>query len=101
MNGNLETEEYAEGIYVGYRYFDSFGIEPLFSFGYGLSYTEFDIRLCGINTASKGVTVTVEVENNRNNIQLEKKLCRFMLLFLRMEAEKNSVVWSDMKRQKN
>ena len=63
MNGNLETEEYAEGIYVGYRYFDSFGIEPLFSFGYGLSYTEFDIRLCGINTASKGVTVTVEVEN--------------------------------------
>ena len=31
--------------------------------GYGLSYTEFDIRLCGINTASKGVTVTVEVEN--------------------------------------
>ena len=63
LNGNLETEEYAEGIYVGYRYFDSFGIEPLFSFGYGLSYTEFDIRLCGINTASKGVTVTVEVEN--------------------------------------
>ena len=63
MNGNLETEEYAEGIYVGYRYFDSFGIEPLFSFGYGLSYTEFDIRLCGINTDSKGVTVTVEVEN--------------------------------------
>ena len=63
LNGNLETEEYAEGIYVGYRYFDSFGIEPLFSFGYGLSYTEFNIRLCGINTDSKGVTVTVEVEN--------------------------------------
>ena len=63
LNGNLETEEYAEGIYVGYRYFDSFGIEPLFSFGYGLSYTEFDIRLCDINTDSKGVTVTVEVEN--------------------------------------
>ncbi len=74
MNGNLETEEYAEGIYVGYRYFDSFGIEPLFSFGYGLSYTEFDIRLCGINTASKGVTVTVEVEKHRNNIQ-RKRSC--------------------------
>ena len=29
LNGNLETEEYAEGIYVGYRYFDSFGIEPI------------------------------------------------------------------------
>ena len=37
LNGNLELEEYKEGIYVGYRYFDSFGVEPLFPFGFGLS----------------------------------------------------------------
>ena len=30
LNGNLELEEYKEGIYVGYRYFDSFGVKPLF-----------------------------------------------------------------------
>ena len=101
MNGNLETEEYAEGIYVGYRYFDSFGIEPLFSFGYGLSYTEFDIRLCGINTASKGVTVTVEVENTGTTYSGKEVVQIYASLPSGWEAEKNFVVWSDMKRQKN
>lgn len=36
-----DTVEYKEGIYVGYRYYDSFDVEPEFCFGHGLSYTTF------------------------------------------------------------
>jgi len=41
--GDRNDSDYKEGIYVGYRYFDSAAIEPLFPFGFGLSYTEFEI----------------------------------------------------------
>ena len=40
--GEKDVVEYREGIFVGYRYYDSKEIKPLFPFGYGLSYTEFE-----------------------------------------------------------
>lgn len=39
--GKEATVEYREGIYVGYRYYDTANVEVLFPFGYGLSYTTF------------------------------------------------------------
>lgn len=41
LDGNTETEKYYDDIYVGYRYYESFGKKPLYPFGYGLSYTDF------------------------------------------------------------
>ena len=58
---------YAEGIYVGYRHFDKAGLEPLFCFGQGLSYTTFEykkLKLSGKKMKPDGsVTATVEITN--------------------------------------
>ena len=66
LNGNLEKEYYKEGIYVGYRYFDSFGVTPAYPFGFGLSYTEFDIRFDSLTSKGTQLTVAAEVTNTGN-----------------------------------
>ena len=63
LNGDLEKEVYREGIYVGYRYFDSFGVRPLWSFGYGLSYTSFRLELCGLKQEQSSVRAEISVTN--------------------------------------
>lgn len=63
LDGNLATDEYRDGIYVGYRYFDSFGVKPLFPFGYGLSYTSFSIGFEEVQITETGIEVIVTVEN--------------------------------------
>ena len=67
QDGNVYKEKYKEGIYVGYRYFDSFGVEPKYSFGYGLSYTKFDFECKEISVNGDMVTLNVEVKNIGKN----------------------------------
>ena len=55
---------FSEGVLVGYRWFDDQKIEPLFPFGYGLSYTSFAMSgLNAISNADGGATVTLHVKN--------------------------------------
>lgn len=56
---------YKEGIYVGYRYFNSFNIKVAYPFGFGLSYTKFGYSNLKLGTAtfSKKLTATVTVTN--------------------------------------
>ena len=59
---------YQEGIYVGYRYYTSFGVKPAYEFGYGLSYTHFtysDLKMSAA-TMKGSVKVTVTVTNTGN-----------------------------------
>jgi beta-glucosidase len=70
VNGNATgatTVEYSEELEIGYRWFDARRIEPLFPFGYGLSYTTFRLSGLEVTPATSGgterITVSFFVEN--------------------------------------
>ncbi len=70
-----QTVSYDEGILVGYRWFDTKNIEPLYPFGYGLSYTNFDFSNPKLNKQeaySKDETLTLSV-NVKNTGEMDGK----------------------------
>lgn len=65
--GEGDRVRYQEGIFIGYRYYDKKDIEPLFPFGYGLSYTTFEYNDIEVSknemNDDEELTVTVTVKN--------------------------------------
>ena len=72
---NIDYTNYEEDIYVGYRYFDSFGKPVAYPFGFGLSYTTFGYENLNITEANGIYTIKVDVKNTgskagRNVVEL-------------------------------
>ena len=67
FGGENKEVWYSEGIYVGYRWYDSRHIDPFYPFGFGLSYTNFEIEdtfvPAEINVDKENITVDVTIKN--------------------------------------
>ena len=61
--GDPDDTHYREGVYVGYRFYDSVGKEPLFPFGFGLGYTSFDVQIRQVSLDGARVSIDVDVTN--------------------------------------
>ena len=97
-----KDEQYGEGLFVGYRYYDKRNLAPLFPFGHGLSYTRFDYRSLttpdaaapgqpieiGLSVRNDGARAGAEVvqlyvgERNPAETRPPKELKRFAKIFL-------------------
>ena len=61
--GDPDDTHYREGVYVGYRFYDSVGKEPLLPFGFGMGYTTFDVQIRQVSLDGARVSIDVDVTN--------------------------------------
>lgn len=65
--GNMNDTLYTEGIYVGYRYFDTKKVDTIYPFGYGLGYTDFAFTETAVDNEIRQIaTIKVRVKNTGN-----------------------------------
>ena len=75
LKGMPSEEVYEEGIYVGYRYFDTFNIKTSYPFGFGLSYTTFEYS--NLNVIQDGGDITLECTVKNNGKTKGKEIVQF------------------------
>lgn len=63
LSGDLSHNDYFEGVYVGYRWFEVKNIRPRYAFGHGLSYTEFSQRLTDVKIDGVIIQACIKVRN--------------------------------------
>lgn len=61
--GDRDDTRYQEGVFVGYRWFDSVHVSPMYSFGFGLSYTQFRTEVPKIVLRDSRIEISVTVQN--------------------------------------
>ena len=66
--GVNDTVQYSEGIFVGYRHYDAHNIQPLFPFGYGLSYTTFAYKNLAITSHKNKMAETINLPKFPKNL---------------------------------
>ena len=62
-NSYMTENYYNDGIYVGYRHYDKNNIEPMYEFGYGLSYTKFEYSDLKVEDKGETLEVTYKIKN--------------------------------------
>ena len=77
-NGNTSKDLYTEGIYVGYRYFDSFKVKTQFPFGFGLSYTSFITTEKTLSVKKDIIQITARVTNAGDSYSGKETLFAFV-----------------------
>ena len=69
--GDGVTVKYNDDLYVGYRYYDTYKVEPQFAFGHGLSYTTFAFNNLTVIKGDKQATVSFTIKNTGNTAGAE------------------------------
>lgn len=110
VNGSTSAHfvEYEEGIYVGYRYYEtrfgsdeaSYNANVAYPFGYGLSYTTFSKELVSCEITNNDVTMTVKVTNTGNVAGKEVVQLYYTAPYINGSIEKSSTVLGDFAKTK-